>query len=352
MLPLPEPIRGGSLSDLQDFVNVGSRADWVLLASWLVAALRPKGPYPVLVLHGEQGSSKTTTAKLLRALVDPNEAGVRSEPGDERDLMITAVNNWLVAFDNLSHLRSWLSDAICRLATGGGFATRELFTDSEEIIFRAQRPVLLNEIEEIVTRNDLLDRALILYMTSIPEGKRRSESELWADFNRRRPLLLGALLNVVCDALRNLDSVKLDRLPRLADFALWATAAESSLSLRHGEFMDVYSGNRESANTLALEVSSVASAVIGFMINRDAWMGSAVELLGALSTRVSDSTQRQSSWPKNPRALSNHLRRLLPNLRAAGVSVTFTPKAHAGKRLIHLERTEKFAPPSPPSQGI
>lgn len=160
MLALPHPVAGGSIGALRDFVNLATEEDWALLAAWLVAASRPQGPYPVLVLHGEQGSAKSTVSRVLRALIDPNAAPVRSESREPRDLMISATNGWVVAYDNMSHLPPWLSDAICRLATGGGFGTRMLYENDEEMLFDATRPVILNGIEELATRGDLLDRAL------------------------------------------------------------------------------------------------------------------------------------------------------------------------------------------------
>src|SRR5262249_30177683 len=134
--------------------------DWRLVVSWLLAALRPVGPYPVLVVYGEQGSAKSSLVRVLRALVDPNTAALRRPPREERDLVIAATNGWLIALDNLSHLPDWLSDGLCCLATGSGFATRELYTDADEAIFAARRPVVLNGIEEVATRGDLLDRAI------------------------------------------------------------------------------------------------------------------------------------------------------------------------------------------------
>jgi hypothetical protein len=152
MSSLPTPVRGGgSVNELKRFVNVASQQDWMLLVAWLVGAFRPHGPYPILTLHGEQGSAKSTTSRVLRALLDPNTAPLRGEPRDLRDVMIAAANGWIISFDNLSHIPHWLSDALCRLATGGGFSTRELYTDSEEVLFDAQRPAILNGIEELAT---------------------------------------------------------------------------------------------------------------------------------------------------------------------------------------------------------
>jgi hypothetical protein len=104
MLPLPPPVGGGCLDELRPFVNVATDADWRLFVGWLVAAMRPAGPYPVLVLHGEQGSAKSTTARVARCLVDPNVADLRADPRDPRDVMIAATNGCVLAYDNLSHI--------------------------------------------------------------------------------------------------------------------------------------------------------------------------------------------------------------------------------------------------------
>jgi hypothetical protein len=194
MLPLPTPESGGSLEKLRTFLNVED-ATWPLVVAWLVTALRPQGPYPVLALFGEQGSAKSTTGRLLRDLVDPNSASLRAEPRDGRDLMIGANNSWCLAYDNLSHVPPWLSDALCRLSTGGGFATRELYTDQDEVIFDSQRPVLLTSIEEVATRSDLLDRCVIVWLPAIPESGRRPEAQILKAFKEVRPRILGALLD-------------------------------------------------------------------------------------------------------------------------------------------------------------
>src|SRR5216117_3170406 len=136
--------QGGSIESLNSFLNLASRDDFVLIVAWLLAALRSNGPYPLLAISGEQGSAKTVLSKLLRALVDPSVAPVRALPREERELMIAANNGHLLAFDNLSGLPAWLSDALCRLASGGSFAVRRLYTDDEEILFQAARPLLVN----------------------------------------------------------------------------------------------------------------------------------------------------------------------------------------------------------------
>src|SRR5208337_4196382 len=193
-----------SLDSLRSFLNVKSEADLVLVVTWLLACLRNRGPYPVLVLSGEQGSAKSTLAAILRALVDPNVAPLRALPREDRDLFIAASNGHVLAFDNVSGLAGWISDTLCRLATGGGFAVRQLYTDQDEVLFNGMRPVILNGIEDIVTRPDLADRALFLTLEAIPEERRRTEQELWAAFEAERPRILGILLDAVAEGIKRL----------------------------------------------------------------------------------------------------------------------------------------------------
>jgi hypothetical protein len=342
-LPLPE--RGGSIDELRPFINTASEADFRLVVAFLVSCYRDRGPYPVLILHGDPGAAKTTVTRVLRDLVDPNSAPVRSEPREPRDLMIAANNGWLIALDNLSRVPSWLSDSLCRMSTGGGFSTRELYTDGDEIIFQAQRPVILTGIREIATRADLLDRALPLYLPRIDESQRMTEAAFNEAFDRARPRLLGVMLDAVSCALSRLSSVRLERLPRLADFAVWVEAAAPALGWSPGAFLSVYGENRSDANAITLAASPVAEAVQA--LSQD-FTGTASELLDLLNGRIGDKCHDRT-WPKTPWALSNALRDVAANLAAIGIHVAFADKDHkrepgTGRRLIRIT----YSPVPPP----
>lgn len=343
---LPVPLPGASVSLLRELVNV-TDGDWVLLISWLVAAFRPGYPFPVLVIHGEQGSAKSTVSKMLRELVDPNVAPLRSEQRDERDLMLAATNGWVVALDNLSRLPIWLSDALCRLSTGGGFATRTLYENDEETLFVAMRPIIINGIEELATRSDLLDRALIIHLPAIPPEKRKAEAEVWREFERVRPYVLGSLLDGVSHALRNAGSVQLVQKPRMADFALWAAAAEESFGLERGTFISAFMGNREDANELALEASPIAATLVEFAQREGSWTGKCSELSVELNRLAGDETKKQQGWPKRSNTLSGALKRIAPNLRAAGIGCKMW-RTKAGS-FVSLEWRGKTPSPSSPS---
>ena len=230
MRPLPVPEAGELIEQLRGFLNVESEDDFRLAVAWLIAAHRSRGPYPMLIINGEQGSAKSTTARVLSALVDPSVAPTRAAPKDERDLAVAADNNHLLSFDNISTMPGWRSDALCRLATGGGFATRKLHSDRDEIITDAARPMLLNGINDLGARSDLSDRALTITLPAISEEVRRTEAEFWADFEAARAGILGALYDAVSCALRRQGEVELPRKLRMADFAVWIEAAAPARS--------------------------------------------------------------------------------------------------------------------------
>jgi hypothetical protein len=318
--------------------NLSSRNDFVLVVSWLLAALRPSGPYPVLAISGEQGSTKTVLSKMLRGLIDPNVAPVRALTRDERELFIAANNGHVLAFDNISRLRPWLSDALCRLASGGGFAVRQLYTDQDEVLFNAARPVILNGIEEVITRPDLADRSIFLTLPPVADARRQPERELWRQFELARPCILGALLDLVAHGLRASPRISLDRLPRMADFARWAAACETAL-WRPGTFRRAYEANRRAAIEDIIDGDPVAACVREIMAERSSWIGSAADLLRVGAASNCELSRDSAGWPKNPRALAGRLRRAQTFLRALGIDITFSREGRAGDRVIRMRST-------------
>jgi hypothetical protein len=342
---LPYPARGGSVEDLKPFLNVRTEEDFRLLVGWMVGALSPNGPYPLLVVEGEQGSAKSTTVRVARSVVDPAEEPLRAPPRDERDLAIAASGNWTPALDNLSGVRPWLSDALCRLATGGGFATRELYSDDREIVFSHKRPLIINGIDHLAAAGDLRDRSIVLDLPPIPPGKKRTEREFYRDLEEVRPRVLGALLDAVSAALRNLDAVELADLPRMADFAVWVAAAEGVLPWESGGFIEAYAGNRADANEVALDNDPVAVAVRELMADREEWNGTATQLYAALSELVDEDVRRSRAWPTAPNSLSNRMKRIAPVLRTsgAGAAIEYLDEREPGGSRRRRKRLKKMA---------
>jgi hypothetical protein len=275
-------------------------------------------------------------SKLLKALIDPNVAPVRALVREERDLMIAANNSHLLAFDNLSRLPHALSDAFCRLASGASFGLRQLYTDQDEELFQAARPILLNGIEDVITRPDLGDRAIFVTLPHIADHCRRPERPFWNDFEVTRPYILGSLLHAAGHGLRNLPDIHLGQLPRMADFALWATACETAL-WPAGTFARAYHANRRAAIEDLIDTDPVAARVREIMADRRTWTGSASDLLRAGADRTGEGlTSLSAGWPKSPRALAGRLRRVQTFLRILGIEMTFGREGRAGIRTIRM----------------
>jgi hypothetical protein len=346
------PITGGTITPLKLFLNVRSEEDFVLAVSWLLAAFLDHGPYPVLGLAGEHGTGKSTFSAILRALIDPNTAPLRALPREERDLFIAANNGHVLSFDNVSGLAAWISDGLCRLSTGGGFATRTLHTNEDETLFDSSRPIILNGIEDIISRPDLADRALLLTLEPIPKNKRLPQKDVYASLEKERPAILGALLTAVSNGLRRLPETKLEELPRMADFAIWATACGVDL-WGDGKFQAAYDANLAGATETIIEADTVATALRSFMVDLTEWRGTATELLAELIETVTERISRDREWPRNGRALSGRLRRAAPMLREVGIKIAF-PVGHNNARLLTIYRLLENGPdfascPSGPS---
>jgi hypothetical protein len=322
---LPEPRWGGTIDLLRKYVNVND-ADFPLLVGWMTAALRPAGPYPVLVLGGEQGSAKSTLARVVRRLIDPNAAPLRGLPATQQDFMIQARNSWVLTYDNVRSISRSISDVCCRTATGGGFSTRALHSNDDETLFEVERPVIFTGIDEFATSSDLVDRCVFLHLPAIADIERRLEEAFWSDFDADCPFLLGALLSAVAGGLKMLPSTVLPALPRMADFGRWGEAVNRALGGEPGAFLKRYNDNRRAACEAALDDCPVAEALhqmamAGVLEGR--CEATASGLLRTLATYTSPNVTRSAQWPKTPRTLSCKLRRMAPQLRLIGITVNF-----------------------------
>ena len=193
---------------------------------------------------------------------------------------MSANNAWVLCYDNISAIQSWLSDALCKISTGGGYAARTLYSNEEETIFNVQRPVILTGISDFIQRPDLLQRSLTIQLEPIREDSRLTEEDVWKNFDQEKSAILGGIFDALSMALRNLSSVYLLKKPRMADFALWGSAAESGLGLEPGEFINAYSRNLNESIEINLESNPVVSAIKRVLEDhKRQWEGTVSDLL-------------------------------------------------------------------------
>jgi hypothetical protein len=359
--PLPFPESGGSIEDLRGLLNFKDDEDFMVFVAVLIGYFRPDGPYIITALNGEQGAAKSSAARIMRRLIDPNAADTRSVPKDETDLLIAARNGWIVNLDNLSRIPDWLSDALCRIATGAGFGARQLYTNTEEVLFEAKRPIVINGIPHLATRSDLADRCVTFVLPTIAKRARIPESTFWESFDDQAGRILGVLLDCVVRALGHEAAVR-DfaienevELPRMADAAIWAEAAAPALGWSPGVVLKLFLEKQVELQQHIADADLVTQAIQRLMEDYPEWEGNSTELLEALRDPhiTGEETIRMREWPKAANVLSNRVRRAAPGIRMSGVGVA--ERLLDGRTIWTLYRISKgndpTDPPDPTSSG-
>lgn len=320
-MPQVVPAKGGTLDKLEPFVNIEKKEELALFTVFTVSAYIPDFPHPLLVLSGPQGAGKSTPMRLLKELIDPSVIKGVPAPKDEAAFAQFANHHAFMFFDNLSGMKPWFSDALARASTGDGFNKRALFTDDDDVVYTIQRPIAINGISQVITKADLLDRAILLGLKRIDPSVRLSEDEFWKTFNNHRPRLLGAVFNVISEALKIIDEVELEWHPRMADFARWGYAISEVAGIGGDNFVEAYKANIEKQDEEAIEACPAAQALISFMEDLEEWEGTASSLLSELNKHVGFNSGLKDSyqWPKDAARLSIKLNEVEPNLNSRGI---------------------------------
>lgn len=342
---IPERVEKRDVFKVLDFVNLSDDGQKLLFIVELISCLIPTIPHTVSIWHGEKGSAKSSTMKIRRKLIDPAIQELQLMPKDTSELALLLSKNWMPSFDNLDGLPGSVSDILCVAATGGGISKRELYTDSDEIILSFLRCIALNGISEPVTRPDLLDRAILFELQRISEEQRKSESEFWSSFEEVRPKILGAMFQILADAMQIYPKVKLDKLPRMADFAKWGYAIGEALYKDGGEkFLQAFESNRQTANDEALAANPIAAAIVSLMNSKPQWSGTAGNLLIALVQVAYDVGIDISarSWPRSAKGLAKRLKQVRSNLIEAGIILTQTHDSHSKQTVYSLGLSESI----------
>jgi len=338
MQPLPVPLNRGNIDNLWQYLNIPKKYRKLVLA-FILECFRPNTPFPILVLYGTQGSAKSTTQEIIRMFIDPSTCNLRTAPKKSEDLLVAAANNWIVSFNNVSHLSSVQQDDLCSVATGGALSTRELYTTHQEASVNIKRPVIINGIGDLVTAQDLIDRCIILELPEIKPKDRKTEEQIMLDFSKEYAAIFGALLDILVKTLQELPNVKLLNKPRMADFALLGTALEKVMNWEQGSFMDDYTYNRTESMAGALEHSSVAVALTHLI--EDDYCHSFSGSYNALYTRLSGKYKPDmAGWVKSAKGLANQIKRQKPALRAIGIEITLDNQRHKDGFHVHIKRIE------------
>jgi len=316
-LPLPCPDLSPSSQPLEHFAELFrlTAANRTRAFTWLAAALRPVGPYPVLVLRGPAASGKSVLARALRALIDPSTVPLRRLPARDRELLQLAVQNWILIFDQVYRVPSKMSEALCALSSG----------DALEIAPAARPLVLITPTDETgaswsPSRN-LSNRTVSIDLP--PLTALRPEASLWAQFEALRPAILATLATAVATALGHIREIDLGNVARFPDCAAWAAAAAPALGLDRSAIVDALADS----GSMWAGSDPLHEAVHEFLRDRGAWTGSATELLSQLCKIAP-----LEALPATPKGLSQALRRI------AGILIA-RKRDSRGDRVLSLHLT-------------
>jgi hypothetical protein len=324
---------------LREFINVESDDAWHLIVTFVLYCFRPGGPYIILMVSGTAGSSKSTFSRVLRSLIDPSTVSTQAAPRNAADLMITASNSHMLVLDNMRELSTEMSDAFCRLATGGGMRTRALFTNTDETLFYAVKPCILNGIGDIATQPDLLSRSIQIDLPVIKV--RRTEAEFNNSFAAAQPSIFAGLMDALSKTLAEVDNVHEAPDVRMADFFQWGIAVERALGWQPDSFKNAYANNQRDQMKNLLAENALAQVLMlyvrEFSEQKDSKKTTPTALLEQLDELANDAQRCGKDWPDSPHGLSKRLKRIEPALRACGIGLAFT---HSGNRSITVSKIQ------------
>lgn len=315
-------------ADGADDRQISDSANWISKSQSLSTRRRPKQSSKK---HFEAGQHASLASKCFS-----HTCASAICPTSKQNLDVAARLWHLLSFDNVSYITPPMSDCLARLATGEEDGRRRLFTDSDEVVFEAMRPILINGIGNVITRPDLVDRTVFIEVPIIPKRQRLTKKAFWRRLEQDAPMIMTGLIEVIVEGLRRLPETVVADLPRMADFAQWGVAIENTHWFE-GSFMAAYSANIAAGNADILQVDDLGMAIVAMMSKTPSWTGTATQLLERLDGDRNGSRRRLQPLPRNGQRLSIELNRLAPVLRRRGIEVQHhqVPDRHR-TRLITL----------------
>jgi len=352
MLPMQKP-RGTydtpfnhSITLLKKHINV-KKEDFILVVGVLMMYLQnDDGGMPLLIVNGEAGTGKSTFTKMIRELVDPNSEPILMHPKEE-NIPIIANSNYVVSLDNLSGIRKSFSDLLCTIATGTSYITRKHYSNKEMSVISMKRPVILNGIEDIASRDDLVRRSVILELSKIEDGNVVDDAEVMSNFRDDVPSIFGALCTGLMTALKNINTVKINNITSMSRFCRWSGAAMPAFNWTADMFMENYHDNLKRSYIAVLDTAPFTAAILKmFDINPEAdWKGTPTGLKEHLENLLYtyDYIVRSKYWVQNAKGVMNAIRRNRKALDKVGITVE-VHKVSGNKTNIRIYKPSEVHP--------
>jgi len=337
----PTPTKKGDVTLVLKYLNLKNDDDKLLSLVLLISSFIPDIPHPYPDLYGDKGSAKTTFFKIFKKLIDPSLLETLTLPTNQNELLQQISHHWCAYYDNVSYIKDWQSDCLCRAVTGDGLSKRALYTNDEDVIYNYKRCIGLNGINISAEKPDLLDRGVLIELERIPKNERKADKTFFQEFEKDRPVILGGIFNVLSKAMKIKNKLEFKELPRMADFAEWGEAISQALGYEKEVFLVAYFQNIGSQNIEALETHIIGLPILRLMEHTNQWIGTPTELLDEITKlagelRINTETR---SWPKHPNTLWKRINEIKSNLNEE--NIIFTRDRKGGKNSRRLFKFTK-----------
>ena len=343
MQPLPIPDENGDIEDLLDFFDFHNPLDKVLATVWIVTALATEIDRPILLISGTQGSGKTTVADIIRSTIDPVSLTGMSMPRTERDFGVHLHRHQIPSFDNLTRLSGDNQDLMCRVVTGGSIERRKLYSDMDSVFIHFKRAMILTGINNPITQDDLLDRTLSLKLRRFPDTERKLKADIMQQFELKRASILGGILNTFVGALNVLDTLKLDRFPRLADFFRFGVAVAEHLGESRGfgkaMFIRAMTCSMRQSYQYGADDDPLTFTLIDLLreqstsLGQDKYTFKAKELFEKLVKHAPGIDIDPNELPRSPSSLSRALKKVRQALEHQSWDMEFSSSARTAREI-------------------
>jgi putative DNA primase/helicase len=342
--PHPEPLPLGNPWEFMRYCHIAEE-NRLLVLTTLITSFIPGIAHPLWHVQGPQGSGKSSFCRLVKRIVDPSAAELQIvQPERETDFFLLLYHNYLVALDNLSGLNGRTSDLLCGASTGTAVSQRAYYTNLDTILIRLKNIVLLNGIVPLVSRADLLDRTITIHLDRIPADGRREERLVMEEFDAAIPQILGGIFSTLSKAMAIYPTVRLETLPRLADFARWGYSVAEALGGYGAQFLADFGANATAQGEEMLGQSTLALALFAYMDERDTWettVGQAYSVLLEAATPA----KGDNSFPGKPQDMRRYLERLRVTLADAGITYQFGHRGREGVPITFTRSVSKQTGP-------
>lgn len=319
--------------------KLATKEDEILHNILLVTRFISDIPLPLIYYHGDRGASKTTSMRMDKMLVDPAQADLKVLSNNAKDVIPALASGYMVCFDNVSGISGTLADIFCISATQGFYTKRELYSDNSEITVKLNSRISFTGITTLSNKPDLLDRIVCVKFSRLEKGERRTSKEVMCDFENDIPFLLDRIFRILSKALVIHKTLKLNELPRMADFAKWGYAVAEVMGYGGETFLQIYEENQRNLLDTMIEEDTLATVLIAFVRKERFYKGKMTELLVKLTdTANTMRLNTKSGWVKDASVLSRRLSQLESVISLFHISMKRGKKD--GNRFVELSIDE------------